>query len=257
MSAESMRPLRYQAVYSALRGWIMDGTYSPGSRLPPESVLCETLGVSKITTTKALNLLVQEKLLVRIQGKGTFVVDDLALSIGVGDMDQLMRRTERLHYHSKVGHVEIKKVVADDQICSDLQIAPGSEVQEVSYVRFIDGAPVGYRTSCVPMKPQLKITEQDVSGRPLYLMLEKRGVPISGAHHIVGACLADAHKAALLNIVVGAPLVRIRLIVLDDNAEPIERSTAYYLADRYEHHVYLARHQDADSLLPLPSDETE
>lgn len=257
MSVESIKPPRYQAVYSALRGWIMDGTYPPGSRLPSESTLCETLGVSKVTTTKALNLLVQEKLLIRIQGKGTFVVDDVALAIGVGDMNQLMRRTERLYHHSKVGHVEIRTVVADEQVCTDLQIDPGSEVQEVSYVRFIEGAPVGYRISYVPLKPELKVSEADVSGLPLYLMLEKRGIPVSGAHHIVGACLADTHKAALLNIVVGAPLVRIRLIVLDQHDVPIERSTAYYLADRYEHHVYLARHHGDDELTTPSSDAAE
>lgn len=257
MSVESIRPPRYQAVYSALRGWIMDGTYPPGSRLPSESILCETLNVSKVTTTKALNLLVQEKLLIRIQGKGTFVVDDVALAIGVGDMSQLMRRTERLYHHSKVGHVEIRTVTANEQISSDLQIDPGSEVQEVSYVRFIEGDPVGYRISHVPIRPRLEINEADVLGLPLYLMLEKRGVPVSGAHHMVGACLADTQKAALLNVVVGAPLVRIRLLVLDEHHVPIERSTAYYLADRYEHHVYLARHEDEGESMTSAFDASE
>lgn len=242
MSADTIRPPRYQAVYSALRGWILDGTYPPGSRLPSESVLCETLGVSKVTTTKALNLLVQEKLLVRIQGKGTFVVEDLGLATNVGDMDQLVRRIERLYRNSTIEQVEIRSVVADDDVCADLKVEPGSKVQEIAYVRLIDGRPVGYRISHVPIKAQLMISEADVTGRPLYLVLEKRGVPIAGAHHAVGASLADAHKATLLGTVVGAPLVRIRLVVLDENNEPIERSLAYYLADRYEHHVYLARH---------------
>lgn len=250
---ESIRPPRYQEVYAALRGWIMNGTYPPGSRLPSEAALCEALGVSKVTTTKALNLLVQEKLLVRIQGKGTFVVDDIALAIGTGDMDQLMRRTERLYRNSRINAVHVATVNAAEDVAGDLQIAPGSKVQEISYVRLIDGVPAGYRISHVPLRQDLVIAEKDVTGRPLYLELEKRGVPLSGAHHVVGACLADEHKAAALNTTVGAPLVRIRLVVLDEDSVPIERSTTYYLADRYEHHVYLSRHHGMEPPLTLSS----
>lgn len=251
MSMESIRPPRYQEVYAALRGWIVDGTYPPGSRLPSEAALCEALGVSKVTTTKALNLLVQEKLLVRIQGKGTFVVDDIAMAIGTGDMDQMVRRTERLYRNSRIEQVEIGTVVGDDQVCADLQIPGGSKVQRVSYVRLIEGVPVGYRISHVPLKPELRIDAGDVTGRPLYLELEKRGVQLSGAHHIVGACPADKEAAKILGVAVDAPLVRIRLIVLDEDSVPIERSTAFYRADRYEHHVYLSRHQGMEPPLRL------
>lgn len=254
---ESIRPPRYQAVYAALKGWILDGTYPPGSRLPSESALCEMLEVSKVTTTKALNLLVQEKLLVRIQGKGTFVVDDLGLASNVGDLDQLIRRVERLNKNSKVERVEIRTVVADEETCSDLQLPNGAQVQEISYVRMIEGAPAGYRISHVPLTKRLEISKHDVTGPPLYLVLEKRGISISGAHHVVGASLADSHRAALLNTVIGAPLVRIRLLVLDGNAKPIERSTAYYLADRYEHHVYLARHQGGAKSARVPDGSME
>lgn len=251
MSMESIRPPRYQEVYAALRGWIVDGTYPPGSRLPSEAALCEALGVSKVTTTKALNLLVQEKLLVRIQGKGTFVVDDIAMAIGTGDMDQMVRRTERLYRNSRIDHVEITAVTGSDQVCADLQIPAGSKVQQVAYVRLIDEVPVGYRISHVPLSPRLKITPADVTGRPLYLELERRGVALQGAHHIVGACPADEHVAKLLDVRVGEPLVRIRLIVLDEESVPIERSTAYYRADRYEHHAYLSRHQGMEPPLKL------
>lgn len=251
MSMESIRPPRYQEVYAALRGWIVDGTYPPGSRLPSEAALCDALGVSKVTTTKALNLLVQEKLLVRIQGKGTFVVDDIALAIGTGDMDQMVRRTERLYRNSRIDRVDIATVTGDEQVCADLQIAAGSKVQQVSYLRLIEDVPVGYRVSHIPLQPRLKIGVADVSGRPLYLELEKRGVALLGAHHIVGACPADAAVAAMLDVREGEPLVRIRLIVLDEDSVPIERSTAFYRADRYEHHVYLSRHQGMEPPLKL------
>mgnify|MGYP003575413000 CR=1 FL=1 len=241
-------------MYATLRGWIMDGTYTPGSRLPPESELCQLLGVSKMTTGKALNLLVQENLLVRVQGKGTFVVEDLGMARNLGDMDQLIRRVERLKKNSRITQVAIRTITADEETCSDLQLSKGSLVQEVSYVRLIENAAAGYRISYIPKKPGLEITKRDVTGHPIYVVLERRGVPIAGAHHILGACSADAHKATVLNTVVGAPLVRIRMVVLDEDSQPIERSATYYLADRYEHHLYLARHHGGDKAGKQPLD---
>src|SRR3546814_11933994 len=67
---DSIKALRYHQVYSILRGWIFDGTYPAGAKLPPEGELCERLGVSRITSRKALDLLVSEGLVRRVQGKG-------------------------------------------------------------------------------------------------------------------------------------------------------------------------------------------
>src|SRR3546814_12958826 len=74
---DSIKALRYHQVYSILRGWIFDGTYPAGAKLPPEGELCERLGVSRITSRKALDLLVSEGLVRRVQGKGTFVASEL------------------------------------------------------------------------------------------------------------------------------------------------------------------------------------
>src|SRR3546814_9069895 len=72
-------------------------------------------------------------------------------------------------------------------------------------------------------------------------IFEDHGVRISAANTLVGACLADTQKAMILDTTVGVPLVRIRLILLDEDKRPIERSTRYYLDDYYDHHLYLTR----------------
>ena len=74
----SLRSPRYIQVYAAIRDWIYQGTYKPGQRLPTEGELCELFGVSRITTRKAVDMLVDEELVVRQPGRGTFVVEDLA-----------------------------------------------------------------------------------------------------------------------------------------------------------------------------------
>jgi GntR family transcriptional regulator len=245
---ESIRSPRYHQVYSILRGWIFDGTYRPGSKLPPEAELCEKFGVSRITSHKAIDLLVQENLLIRIQGKGTYVAEDLAHAPNIGDMEQLIRKTEKLAKKSKVDRIQIRNVTADEETARDLQIPKGAQVQEVSYVRFNDGKPSGYRVGYIPIERSIDVTVRDLRNHQMLTILEQKGVRISGAHQLLGACLADSHKAAMLDTTVGAPLVRIRLVVIDEEGKPVERSTAYYLADRYEHHVYLMRRASGSDL---------
>jgi len=232
---------RYHQVYALLKSWIFDGTFPPGAKLPAESELCETFGVSKITTRKAIDMLASEKLLVRVQGKGTYVTEDLASAPNLGDMEQLIRKTRRLAQKSQVDNVEIKEVAADEEIASDLALDPGERVYRISFVRYMDGKPIGHRIAYIAVRSGLRFTVEEIKKHQTFALLEKKGVRISGADQLIGACLADTTKASLLQTTVGAPLVRIRLVVFDDDAKPVEASVSFYLADRYQHHVYLTR----------------
>lgn len=250
-SSDGIKTLRYHKVYSVIRGWIFDGSYPPGAKLPAEGELCEKFGVSRITSRKAIDLLVAEGLLTRAQGKGTYVAEDIGTAPNIGDMDQLIRKTERLAKKSKVTNVRVREVVADEDVCRDLDLRKGSKVREISFVRTIDGKPTGYRISNMPLEVAPDLNADELKTAPMFSVLEKHGVSVSGARQLIGACLSDPHKAMLLDIPVGAPLVRIRLVVMDDEGRAVERSTAYYLADRYEHHVYLTRSTRSDPITSL------
>lgn len=63
----------YEKIYLLLRDEILSGKIASGESLPPEPVLSQRYGVSRITTTRALQILSEQGLIVRIRGKGTFV----------------------------------------------------------------------------------------------------------------------------------------------------------------------------------------
>ena len=109
----SIRSPRYIQVYAAVRDWICQGSYKPGQRLPTEGELCELFGVSRITTRKAIDMLVDEELVVRQPGRGTFVVEDLADAPVVGDMEQLLRKVERLGKNTRVAQAQVQEQDAD------------------------------------------------------------------------------------------------------------------------------------------------
>lgn len=64
----------YLRVYKDIRNAILAGEYGEGDRLPTESQLQTTYGVSRITVKKAMEMLSDERLVERYPGKGTFVL---------------------------------------------------------------------------------------------------------------------------------------------------------------------------------------
>jgi len=232
---------RYIQVYSTVRDWIYQGTYKPGGRLPTEEELCRLFQVSRITTRKAVDMLVDEGLVVRQPGRGTFVVEDLADAPVIGEMDQLLRKVERLGKTSRIAHAEVVETDADPETSKDLGLPAGARVQKASHVRLTDKQPVGYVVTFIPASLKVRFNLSELNESPMLTLLERKGVDIASADQVIGATLADARLASLLNTTVGAPLVHIRLVVFDSQRRPVERLVAWYRGDYYRHHVHLTR----------------
>jgi len=232
---------RYYQVYSLVREWIYEGLYAPGAKLPSEAELCRSFGVSRITARKAVELLVRENLVVSLQGKGTFVVEDLADAHTLGDMDQLIRKVERLGRQSEIRDATIEEMPGSDATCRDLALKRGAPVYRASRVRHFDGEPIGAIVTFVPVDLGITFSLDEISSDPILTLLEAKGLKISGADQLVGATLADTRIASVLKINIGAPIVRIRMVVFDVANRPVERMISYYRADRYHHHTVLGR----------------
>ena len=237
----SMHRPRYIKVYSSIRDWIYQGTYRPGSQLPTESELCELFQVSRITTRKAVDMLVDEGLVNRQAGRGTFVVDDLADAPVTGDMEQLLRKVRRLGQYTGVARPEIADVAADAETRKDLDLPAGAMVQRASHVRLLDGKPIGYVVTWLPSELKVRFALNELNESPMLTLLERKGIDIIAADQVISATLADARLAELLGTAVGAPLVHIRLVVFDSRRRPVERMMAWYRGDYYHHHVRLTR----------------
>lgn len=237
----AFRSPRYVQVYSAIRDWIYQGTYKPGSQLPTESELCKLFSVSRITTRKAVDMLVDEELVVRQAGRGTFVVHDLADAPVVGDMEQLLRKVERLGKNTRVDRPEIQEIEADAETRRDLDLPAGARVQRASHVRLLNREPIGYVVTYIPADLEVRFDLNELNSSPMLNLLERKGVDVASCDQIISATLADARLATLLETTVGAPLINVRLVVFDSRRRPVERLVAWYRSEHYHHHVHLTR----------------
>ena len=93
----------------------------------------------------------------------------------------------------------------------------------------------------MPLDIARAIDPAELNRSPMSTLLDRKGMNIVGADQLIGATLADLKLAALLGTDVGAPLVSVRLLVVDDRNRRVERVQQWYRADRYTHHAYLTR----------------
>ncbi len=238
---QAVRSPRYVQVYSAMRDWIYGGRYAAGARLPTEGELCGMFDVSRITTRKAVDILVDEGLVVRYPGRGTFVVDDLADAPVLGDMEQLLLKVRRLGKNTSIARAEVVEESADGETRKDLDLPEGARVQRASHVRLLEGKPIGYVVTYVPAEFDVNFDLQELNESPMLTLLERKGVDVLSADQIISAALADSRLASLLETNVGAPLLQVRLVVFNSQRRPVERLVAWYRAEQYHHHVHLTR----------------
>ncbi|WP_439534930.1 GntR family transcriptional regulator [Polymorphobacter sp.] len=248
-----MSPPRYVQAYTALRDWIQQGVYLQGAQLPSEPELCKLFGVSRITVRAAVELLEKEKLVIRKQGRGTFVSAAIADVPSRGDFAELVRRLRQLDAKSSLKDIEIVTRQADENTARDLQISTEDMVIQASFTRMRGNKPIGVTLLSIPTHLGIALTEEDLRNSPAPTILQGKGYDILGAHQLIGATLADARIAEALGINIGAPIVHVRLLVLDLFSKPIELLTAYYLAESYVHHVFLAARPGAAANATVPA----
>jgi GntR family transcriptional regulator len=211
----------------------MTETLPPGAPVPPERTLAAEFDTSRTTVRQALQELVVEGRLERIQGKGTFVArpkvsQTLQLSPGTEEMKAQGRELA-------AQLLDIGYATADDRLAGLLGIATGGRVLRIERLRLIGGEPMAVETTHLPAKrfPALRrILEKHTS---LYTALaEVYGVRPAETEEIIETSLATPREAGLLGTDVGLPMLMLSRHSLDADGRPVEWVRSVYRGDRYK-----------------------
>jgi GntR family transcriptional regulator len=217
----------------ALRAMIANGTWTDGVQLPNEAVLCDKLGVSRITMRHALRNMEEWGLLRREQGRGTFVRSATVIAGERGPTSFTQEMAERgLTVGTRI--LELKSVGAGIDVASALEIRMGAAVFKVRRLRSGDGQPIGIQTAYLPAKRVpglLEITDSLVS---LYATLRDRyGLSPQTAREIYRVGAVASEDAAILEVEAGSPAFVVHRITSDSRG-PYEFTISTMRGDRYE-----------------------
>lgn len=229
-------PLYHQA-YLFIRDLIVKEIFKPGEILPPEIELAQVMRVGRQTLRQAMSQLVEEGLVERFSGRGTFVREkkirnDFFLDRSFSqEMAELGKKTS-----SKVLKISIG--IIDDNSPECFHNRLGAPCLHLTRLRFGDEIPIGLQEAIILTERCPGLDKHDFTKESLFRVItEVYGLEISEIYHVVNAVISPEAHAKLLKIKVGAPLLLEKSITYLVDGEPIEATTSYFRADQYEYSV--------------------
>jgi GntR family transcriptional regulator len=200
------RPL-YRQVKDALVQRIAGGVWQAGQALPNEFEIAAELGVSQGTVRKALDEMTAENLLVRRQGRGTFVARH--------DDERVLRRFFRIVADSgerrlpKSRVLDVRLVRAAPEACQRLALDPGDKVVQIERLRFIDGIPCIAEGMVLPYKRFAGLEKRELPGNLYAFYASEFGVTVARAAERLKAVAATERVARHLAVPGGTPLLSV------------------------------------------------
>ncbi|MDR3056208.1 MAG: GntR family transcriptional regulator [Zoogloeaceae bacterium] len=223
----------YAQIKETLREQIIEGGYREHERIPSESELMNHYGVSRITVRQALSDLENEQLIFKIPGKGSFVARPRPFQhstrlqgFGEAMLNLGITVTNRV--------VSMITIQADALVAKRLQVAEGSPLMEFRRIRHANGNVISLDVTYVRRTLGERLAREDLVRRDIFLILENDySIPLGHADLKIDAIAADAMLAKLLDIAVGAPVLRTERLTWSRSGEPIDFEYLYYPGDSF------------------------
>ena len=219
-TAFAYRPLYIQVKDTLIRR-LLDGQWQPGQMIPSEMELAREIGVSQGTVRKALDAMTAENLLVRRQGRGTYVAEPAESRMLFQYFRMVPDSGEHSFPDSRILGCPGGKADATER--ASLALPEGAEVWRIARVRSIGGEPTIVETIALPAHrfPGFdKLAE--IPNNVYRLYSEKWGITIARAREKLKAVPAGASDAEALGCPPATPLLQIDRIAFDLESNPVE-----------------------------------
>jgi GntR family transcriptional regulator len=237
---------RYYQVYTVLSQRVREGEWSAASPMPTEQEFAASFGVSRVTIRKALNMLQEEKLILRQQGRGTFALPPPRRP-SRANFSGLLENIVDFELHTRVRVLAFGKVALPEEAARLLECEPGTRALKIVRVRSDSQTPFSFTTCYVPEPEADRLTEDALGNRTVSSALETAGVVTTSAEQRLSATVAGIEVAKQLKIEVGAPLISMTRVMRNEQGRPVEVIHALYRPDKYEYRVNLSRDNAGDA----------
>ena len=225
------QPLFKQIIASINEG-IESGAYARGSAIPSEPELCRVFNTTRMTVRRAIDALVNEGKLYRVQGKGTF-----ASHIELQKTYQKHGFTSNMislgiHPSSKV--LSMGVCDPDDAIKASLEVEPGEPLFCLKRIRMADLEPIAIERVWISLKRFPKLPDYDYSETSLYEVLRvEYGLEAGYSRQKLNAVMVEGEDAQILFGAKKGVAMRMRNVDYDKNLRPIAAADSIYHGTKY------------------------
>lgn len=223
----------YIKMHNQMREWINSRKWNEGDKIPSERDLALEFDVSRMTARQAVNTLVDEGLLERRRGAGTFVAPEKVREkmSGVSSFTDTVERqgkkasSKLVAFHTKPASVsEAEK----------LSINKDDQVLVMERIRYADNLPICYEVATIPFKFVEDLSKEEIT-QHLFRTLEKeKGIRVGRAEQTISATWASEAISEMLDVKRGSSVLRLRQISYSQDNMPFEYVRSQYVGDRYE-----------------------
>ncbi|WP_096186748.1 GntR family transcriptional regulator [Evansella halocellulosilytica] len=224
-------PIYYQ-LEELLRNKIENGDLNEGDAIPSERVLSEEYDVSRMTIRQAVTNLVNEGLLMREKGKGTFVAkkkfEQPLMKLTSFSEDMKIRGLEP---GTKI--IEFTEVKLSPSESKELQVDPYTDGYRICRIRLADHSPMAYEILTLPKKIFSNLKTEMVN-HSFYNYVESLGLTIDGAKQTLEPSLAHDDESEILQIEKGSPVLLMKRVSYLEDGRPFEYVKSIYRGDRYK-----------------------
>lgn len=236
----------YRQVKRALIRLIEHGRYAPADCLPSESSIAASLRVSIGTLRKAVDELVQENVLIRRQGKGTFVAmhnnDRFLFQFFHVEKRPLDESHER--EYPSVECVAFDKARANEEEAAALGMRPGDPILRIGNRLRLGGRPVVHDRLAVSAQTFKGLTEKRFVEREstvYHLYQREYGITVLRAQERARATCASRETSRVLGILPGLPVLEVHRVALTFGDKPVEYRISSINTQEYDYVSLLSK----------------
>ena len=205
---------RYYQLYELLSNALRDGTIPPGRALPSEPALVAQHKISRTTVRRALDRLESEKRIVRLRGSGTFARE-------VRDAKKLCLNLHSFYEHVPTTAARTSVAVLKDKpelrsaALRELEHQLGESPVVIQKLRKHNGTPYQLSTTYLSETVGKRVKRGKAGQVSTVALLDQLGIETVRAEHTMSAVAADSAVAKALEIPLGTPLLRTRVVFSD------------------------------------------
>jgi len=228
----------YIQIHNEIRKEIESGKWTVGERIPSERQLSQDFDVSRMTLRQAIQTLVDEGILQRQVGSGTYVASS-KVQEKMSGTTSFTEITEG--QGKKPSSKTVSYHVADPSISEieKLKLKNGDQILRMERIRYADNQPICFEVTTIPMDIVSTLNKKDITSSLYKALEDKAGLKLGTATQTVSAMLSSEKIANFLNVKRGSAILRVRQVTTLDDDRPFEYVRSQYAGDRFE--FYLER----------------
>lgn len=225
----------YIQIHNQIKKDIEAGVWAVGDRIPSERELALEFNVSRMTLRQAVQTLVEEGILERQVGAGTFVARKKVQEkmTGVTSFTELMEEQGKKPSSRTVSYLVTTPSLSEME---RLKLKDDEKVLRMERIRYADEVPICFEVATLPYS-LVKDYERNQITTSLYPTLEESGRKIGHAQQSVSAQVASERIAEYLNIKRGSAILRLRQITELGDGTPFEYVRTQYAGDKFEFYL--------------------